>query len=83
MAKTSAERQAVYRAGRSEAGENGERRINMFVSTAAALALNRLAKYEGVTKREMLERVLISAQEFIASEFEPDSEEWNKFFDCE
>ena len=65
MAKTPAERQKEYRANRQFAGEdgNGERRINAWVSTRAALALDRLAKRYGVTKREMLERLIISEEE--------------------
>ena len=43
MAKTASERQKDYRNRRSMAGENGERRINTWVTTAAALALKRLA----------------------------------------
>ena len=43
MAKTGAERQTAYRKGRPMAGENGERRINTWVSTGAALGLSRLA----------------------------------------
>ena len=50
MAKTVAERQAAYRKGRAEAGENGERRLNTWVSTGSSLALDRLAKRYGVTK---------------------------------
>ena len=44
MAKTAAERQAAYRKNRATAGDNGERRINVWVSTATALALQRLAR---------------------------------------
>ncbi len=62
MVKTAAERQKQYRASRQFAGEdgNGERRVTAYVSTRAALALDRLAKRYGVTKREMLERLLIA-----------------------
>lgn len=62
MSKTPAERQATYRAKRPFAGtdNNGERRINTWVNTGAALALERLARHNGVTKREMLERVLLA-----------------------
>jgi len=59
---TTAERQAAYRKRRPEAGDNGERRINTWVSTETKLNLKRLAKRYGVTEREMLER-LIEAEE--------------------
>jgi hypothetical protein len=38
MAISAAERQRAYRRSRQTAGENGERRINTWVSTGAALA---------------------------------------------
>jgi hypothetical protein len=37
MARTAAERQAAYRKNRVTAGDNGERRINVWVSTAGQL----------------------------------------------
>ncbi len=52
MVKTAAERQREYRAGRQFAGENGERRISAYVSTRAALALERLANSYGISKRD-------------------------------
>ena len=60
MAKTNAGRQRAYRANRPYAGEdqNGERKLNTWVSTGAALALNRLAACYGVTKRKMLEQLI-------------------------
>ena len=59
MGMSAAERQKAYRARRSEAGDNGERRLNTWISTGAALALSRLAARYGVTQREMLERLLV------------------------
>lgn len=59
--KTNAQRQAEYRARRKFAGDNGERRINTWVSTAAKLGLTRLARHYGVTEREMLERLVEEA----------------------
>ena len=44
MTTTSAERQQAYRAKRPFAGDNGERRLQSWVSTATALALGRLAR---------------------------------------
>ena len=49
MAKTTAERQATYRKERPLAGENGEKRINTWVSTGSHMALSRLANRYGVT----------------------------------
>jgi UDP-N-acetyl-D-mannosaminuronate dehydrogenase len=61
MALTAAERQKRYRETRKLA-ENGYRQVNIWLSTEAYLALKRLAQRDGVTHREMLERVLIEAQ---------------------
>lgn len=78
--KTAAERQAAYRLGRATAGENGERRISAWVSTGAFLALARLAKRYGVTKREMLERLVLDADRQIVEALDPDSAEWKEYF---
>ena len=59
MAKTVAERQRDYRARRGEAGENGERRLNLWIPTGAAITLQRLATFHGVTKRQILEDLLL------------------------
>jgi hypothetical protein len=82
MAKTPAERQKAYRAQRQFAGEdgNGERRISAYVSTRAALALDRLAKSYGITKREMLERLVVSAEDKLLKGMKSESQEWEKYF---
>ncbi|HRI91691.1 MAG: hypothetical protein XXXNARYT_003621 [Candidatus Accumulibacter regalis] len=65
MATTSAERQRAYRARRSCAGENGERRLQTWVSTATALALSRLARHTGMTRRAFLEKLILDADQVI------------------
>ncbi len=82
VAKTAAERQKEYRAKRPFAGEdgNGERRINTYVSTRAALALDRLAKSYGVTKREMLERLVVGAEDKLLEGIKSESSDWEKYF---
>lgn len=82
MAKTPAERQKEYRAQRQFAGEdgNGERRINTWVSTRATLALDRLARSYGITKREMLERLVVGAEDKLLGELGSDTPEWAKYF---
>lgn len=75
---SAAERQAAYRARRNE-GE-GDRRINAWVSSAAALALARLARRYGVTQREMLERLIKAADAEVLQGLELDSPEWGAYF---
>lgn len=77
---TAAERQAVYRKTRSTAGENGERRINTWVTTATALALTRLAQRYGVTQRDMLEHLIIAADQEIVGQLDPTSPDWTAYF---
>jgi hypothetical protein len=80
MAMTVAERQAAYRKARPVAGENGERRINTWVSTGAALALARLARRDGVTQRQVLERLILAAGKRITGRLDPQSPEWDAYF---
>lgn len=80
MGKTNSERQAAYRARRAEAGDNGERRLNTWLSTAAALALERLARHHGLTQRAMLERLLLEARDNVTAGLDIDDPEWSKFF---
>jgi hypothetical protein len=78
-ARTVAERQAAYRKARPTAGENGERRINTWVTTGAALALARLARHHDLTQRQMLERLITVADDKITSKLDPGSPEWDAY----
>ncbi|MNR60017.1 hypothetical protein D3C85_1814120 [compost metagenome] len=82
MAQTTAQRQAAYRARRATAGKdgNGERRLDMWVSTEADLALTRLAHRYTVTKRQMLERLIARADDAIVRRLNLDSEQWDLYF---
>ncbi len=81
MAMTAAERQKEYREKRPFAGDdgNGERRVSAYVSTKAALALHRLADIHGITKREILERLLLAEDERVLRELDLDSPERKKY----
>lgn len=79
MALTTAERQAAYRDRRSTAGDNGDRRLNTWLTTGASLALARLAKRYGVTQREMIERMVLGADTDILNTLDPESQEWNTY----
>ena len=80
MAKSVAERQAAFRKKRSHAGENGERRINAWVTTGTYLALARLARRYGVTNREILEKLVGEADQSISSTLDIDSPEWSVYY---
>lgn len=82
MAKTAAQRQAAYRARRAHAGTdgNGERRLSVWMNTGAALALERLALCYGVTKREMLERLILERDQQAQAELELDTPQWDAYF---
>jgi hypothetical protein len=82
MSKTSAERQAAYRASRRTAGSdgNGERRLNTWVSTKTYLALRRLSKRYGVTQREIVERLICAEDDGVLASLNIDTLEWNTYF---
>lgn len=82
MAKSTAERQAAYRARQSSAGAdgNGQRRVSMWLSTGAALALARLARRYGVTQRELVETMLRAEDDRVLATIPIDSAEWDKYF---
>jgi hypothetical protein len=80
MAMTPAERQAAWRKARQTAGDNGDRRINTWVSTGTALALARLARRDGVAQRQVLERLILAADKRITGRLDPQSPEWDAYF---
>ena len=82
MAKTAAQRQAAYRTRRPHAGEdgNGERRLNLWVSTRTDLAIERLALRYCVTKREIVERLVIAMDDRIIATLDIDAPEWDQYF---
>jgi hypothetical protein len=82
MAQTTAQRQATYRARRATAGKdgNGERRLDMWVSTEADLALARLARRYTVTRRQLLERLIMRADDAIVRRLDPDTPQWDRYF---
>ena len=63
MAKTAAERQAAYRARRKEG--DGDNRLNTWISSSSYRALERLAIHCNFTKKELLERLIISADSVV------------------
>jgi hypothetical protein len=84
MAQTTAQRQAAWRARRATAANdgNGERRLDMWVSTGVHLALARLARRHTITKRQMLEQLVVRADDAIVRRLDPDSEQWDSYFNA-
>lgn len=82
MTKSTAERQAAYRARQVSAGTNGDgqRRISMWLSTGTVLALARLACRYGVTQRELVEKILLAEDERVLATIALDTAEWDTYF---
>ena len=82
MAKTAAERQEICRQNRANGkpGHDPEFRLNTWLSSRAHFALARLSHHEGITKREILERLICSEDESITAALELDTPEWNAYF---
>jgi hypothetical protein len=82
MTKTTAQRQAAYRARRPHAGNdgNGERRLSVWIDTRASLALARLARRYAVTQRALIEQLVIAEDERILADIELDSMQWRTYF---
>lgn len=82
MAKTTAERQAVYRAKRPQAGRDGdgERRLSVWISAKAYFAIGRLARHHGLTKKELIERMVSADDERIIAGLELDTAGWDQYF---
>lgn len=77
MPQTPAQRQAAYRARRSD-GE-GEHRLNGWISIRAHLALKRLARHEGQSRRNILKRLILAADDAVFRQLELDSLEWDAY----
>ena len=63
MALTNAERQAEYRRRQQTAGDNGRRKVEVYVTTRCALTLKRLARHRGTTQGAVLEELLAAADD--------------------
>lgn len=81
MAQTAAQRQAAYRVRRSTAGDNGERRLNTWISTGASLALKRLATHHGMTQREVLESMLLRAEDQMLEKLRSNEDGFNHYLE--
>lgn len=74
MARTAAERQKAYRERRGQ-----DHRLNLYVGAEAGAALARLCKLYHLTQREMLERLILTAEADHLQTLTPDSPEWLEY----
>jgi xanthine/CO dehydrogenase XdhC/CoxF family maturation factor len=79
-AKTTAERQAAYRARQACVANDGQKRVSLWLSTGCALALARLARRHGSTQREFLERLVLAEDDKVLATMALDSPEWSAYF---
>lgn len=63
MRSKNAQRQAKYRARRATAKQDGEYRLNTWLVSDAHFSLGRLASYHGLTKKDMVEQLIIKADQ--------------------
>lgn len=83
MALSNKERQKQYRNSRNSRGGLGDSRINTFVTFEANNNLNRLSRYYNLSKRQILELLINTANQKLIDNLEIDSPEWNKYFNCD
>lgn len=74
MAKTAAERQKAYRERRGQ-----DHRLNLYVSPDAGAALARLCRLYRLTQRQLLERLILTAEADHLQTLTPDSPEWLEY----
>lgn len=78
---TAAERQRAYRARRVDANQgDSDYRLNTWITSQASFALDRLAAHHGVSKRAMLERLILAADGDVKSTLDLDSPEWDRYY---
>ena len=75
MAMTNAERQAKYRRTTRERTEGYTARLNTEILHGAKSALKRLAAHHGLTQREMLEQLIISADDEVCASLNDEEHE--------
>ena len=75
--KDNAQRQAEYR--KRHMKEGSDQRLNVILGLDAKLALERMAKHDGVTNKSLLERVLLETQSRLLEDM--DGEQQTRYYD--
>lgn len=78
MSSTGARRQRAYRI-RQRYREN-RKQINAWVDSGAFFALERLARRNSVTQREMLEQLILDADKRVLKRIDVDTPAWDEYF---
>ena len=80
MAKTNSERQKAYRLRSNDRNNgDGDHRLNSWITSTADFALDRLARRYAVTRRQILERLIIEADSAILKGMAYDSPELENY----
>jgi hypothetical protein len=77
---SNSQRQAKYRRTRFNGPHGGDRRLNCWISSDAAVALDLLARHRGITKRALIERLALDAQRDVLDTIKIDSPQWERYF---
>ncbi len=77
MAKTSAQRQAEYKARRID--NLDEKKLGIWLPIGSCFALKRLARRAGITKKDLLTRMLNDADLAVIKQLDIDTDEWNEY----
>lgn len=83
MAISNSEKQRNYRLNRFKRGKYGDYRVNTFVKFEAYIGLERLASHYKITKRQVLESLIITADKTIFNSFDMDSDEFKKYINID
>ncbi len=79
-AQTNADRQRAYRARKSQQWRDDLHSINLTLESDANFALDRLAKYHGVSVSAVVAKLAKDAQDSLLSTMKYDSEEYEDYF---
>ena len=77
MAKTGAARQAAWRAKRKD---EYARRMNAWLGLQGQVALERVARHHGLTREQMLERLIFAEDERLLMTLTPGAPAWEAYF---
>jgi len=78
MSKSSKERQQNYR-DRQRLG-NADRKLNLWTSSQSYCALERLTDHFKITKREVIEQLIIILDKDVTEIKKLDQSQWDKYF---